>query len=39
MVEEVFGPVLTIYVYQAEKYEQTLQLVNDSTQYALTGSL
>ncbi|RUS23470.1 1-pyrroline-5-carboxylate dehydrogenase, partial [Endogone sp. FLAS-F59071] len=39
MVEEVFGPVLTIYVYQAEKYEETLQLVNDSTQYALTGSL
>ncbi|RUS17250.1 Aldehyde/histidinol dehydrogenase [Jimgerdemannia flammicorona] len=36
MVEEIFGPVVTISSYAADKYEETLHLVNESTQYALT---
>ncbi|KAI9595060.1 Aldehyde/histidinol dehydrogenase [Syncephalis fuscata] len=39
MNEEIFGPVVTIYVYPAEEYEQTLALVNDTTQYGLTGAV
>ncbi len=39
MCEEIFGPVLTIYVYDAEKYEETLELVNTTSPYALTGSI
>lgn len=39
MCEEIFGPVLTIYVYDANKFEQTLDLVNTTSPYALTGSI
>jgi 1-pyrroline-5-carboxylate dehydrogenase len=39
MVEEIFGPVLTIYVYEDEKYEETLELCNSSSAYALTGAI
>lgn len=39
MVEEIFGPVLTIYVYGDEKYEETLELCNSSSMYALTGAI
>lgn len=39
MCEEIFGPVLTIYVYKAEKFEETLKLVNDTSPYALTGAI
>lgn len=39
MCEEIFGPVLTIYVYDAEKYEETLDLVDQTSAYALTGSI
>ncbi len=39
MEEEVFGPVLTIYVYQAEWFEEALQLVDDTSPYALTGAV
>lgn len=39
MVEEIFGPVLTIYVYDAEKYEETLELVDNTSEYALTGAI
>jgi 1-pyrroline-5-carboxylate dehydrogenase len=39
MVEEIFGPVLTIYVYQDAKYEETLRLCDQSTKYALTGAI
>ncbi|KAF9105677.1 1-pyrroline-5-carboxylate dehydrogenase [Mortierella sp. AM989] len=39
MTEEIFGPVMTIYVYKAEEYEKTLDLVATSSEYALTGSL
>lgn len=39
MCEEVFGPVLTVYVYDAEKFEETLELVNTTSPYALTGAI
>ena len=39
MCEEIFGPVLTIYVYPDEEFEQTLQLVDETSPYALTGSI
>ncbi|HRP54887.1 L-glutamate gamma-semialdehyde dehydrogenase [Agriterribacter sp.] len=39
MCEEIFGPVLTIYVYSAGKFEETLQLVDETSRYALTGSV
>lgn len=39
MCEEIFGPVLTIYVYHAENFEQTLELVDRTSPYALTGSI
>lgn len=38
MCEEIFGPVLTIYVYADNKWDETLALV-DSNSYALTGAL
>ena len=39
MCEEIFGPVLTIYVYDAEQFEKTLELVDSTSPYALTGSV
>ena len=39
MCEEIFGPVLTLYVYDAEKFEQTIALVDSTSPYALTGSI
>lgn len=39
MVEEVFGPVMTIYIYNAEKWEETLTLVDNTSEYALTGAI
>ena len=39
MCEEIFGPVVTIYVYHAENFEQTLELVDSTSPYALTGSI
>jgi len=39
MCEEIFGPVLTIYVYDAEAYEETLHLVDTTSPYALTGAI
>ncbi|HCS21833.1 MAG TPA: 1-pyrroline-5-carboxylate dehydrogenase, partial [Bacteroidetes bacterium] len=39
MCEEIFGPVLTIYVYEDAKYEETLDLLNATSVYALTGSI
>ncbi len=39
MCEEIFGPVLTIYVYHAENFEDTLDLVDRTSPYALTGSI
>jgi 1-pyrroline-5-carboxylate dehydrogenase len=39
MCEEIFGPVLTIYVYQADKFEETCELVDNTGEYALTGAV
>ncbi|PRP91813.1 1-pyrroline-5-carboxylate dehydrogenase 1 [Enhygromyxa salina] len=39
MVEELFGPILTIYVYPEAEFEQTLQLCDESSPYALTGAI
>ena len=39
MCEEIFGPVLTIYIYDADQFEKTLDLVNETSPYALTGSI
>ena len=37
--EEIFGPVLTIFVYQDADFEKTLHLCNNTSPYALTGSI
>ena len=39
MCEELFGPVLTIYTYPADKFEEALDLVDSTSPYALTGAL
>lgn len=39
MVEEIFGPVLTVYVYPDSQWAEVLDLVDQSTPYALTGSV
>jgi 1-pyrroline-5-carboxylate dehydrogenase len=39
MCEEIFGPVLTLYVYDADKFEETLHLLDGTSSYALTGSI
>lgn len=39
MCEELFGPVLTIYVYDENKFEETIKLVDTTSPYALTGSI
>ncbi len=39
MCEEIFGPVLTIYVYDEKRYSQTLKLLDETSPYALTGSI
>ena len=39
MCEEIFGPVLTVYVYPANSFEKTLELVDSTSPYALTGSV
>ncbi|MGV0995667.1 L-glutamate gamma-semialdehyde dehydrogenase [Empedobacter falsenii] len=39
MVEEIFGPVLSVYVYDENEFEETLKLVDETSVYALTGSI
>ncbi|MDP4811199.1 MAG: L-glutamate gamma-semialdehyde dehydrogenase [Saprospiraceae bacterium] len=39
MEEEIFGPVLTMYVYPDSEYEETLKLVDETSPYALTGAV
>ncbi|HIO94259.1 MAG TPA: L-glutamate gamma-semialdehyde dehydrogenase [Candidatus Poseidoniales archaeon] len=39
MIEEIFGPVLTVYVYPDDEFEVALQLCDESSPYALTGSI
>ena len=37
--EELFGPVLTVYVYEASRWAQTLEMIDTATSYALTGAV
>ncbi len=39
MCDELFGPVLSIYVYDETKFEETLKIVDSTSAYALTGSI
>ncbi|NVO85012.1 L-glutamate gamma-semialdehyde dehydrogenase [Hymenobacter terrestris] len=39
MCEELFGPVVTVYVYEADKFEETLEVVDQTSPYALTGAV
>ncbi|MGM0510087.1 MAG: L-glutamate gamma-semialdehyde dehydrogenase [Thermoplasmatota archaeon] len=39
MEEEIFGPVVTIYVYPDDEYEETLELCDSTSPYGLTGSI
>jgi 1-pyrroline-5-carboxylate dehydrogenase len=39
MCEELFGPILTIFVYDEDKFEETLELVDSTSIYALTGAI
>ena len=39
MEEEIFGPVFTLYVYDDEKFEETLNICNETSEYALTGAI
>ena len=39
MRDEIFGPVMTLYVYSNDKFEETLGLVDKTSEYALTGAI
>lgn len=39
MEEELFGPILTIYIYDHKKWEETVELVDNTSIYGLTGSI
>lgn len=39
MCEEIFGPVLTVYIYPANGFEKAIELVDTTSPYALTGSI
>lgn len=39
MLDEIFGPILTVYVYDDAKLEETLEICNASSMYALTGAV
>lgn len=39
MEEEIFGPVVTVYLYNDEEFEETLYLVNETSSYGLTGAI
>ncbi|MEO6669883.1 MAG: L-glutamate gamma-semialdehyde dehydrogenase [Ferruginibacter sp.] len=39
MCEELFGPILTVYIYDENKFEETLKLVDSTSPYALTGAV
>ena len=39
MCEEIFGPVLTIYIYEADKFEETMEVLDQTSEYALTGAI
>ena len=39
LCEEIFGPVITIFVYEPNDWKATLELVNNTSEYALTGAI
>ena len=39
MCDEIFGPVMTIYVYNAARFDETLELVDSTSPYSLTGAI
>ncbi len=39
MCTELFGPIISIYVYEDEKWEETLKIADETTDYALTGAI
>ncbi|KAK0432822.1 delta-1-pyrroline-5-carboxylate dehydrogenase [Desarmillaria tabescens] len=39
LVEEIFGPVLTVFVFEDADFEKTLDLIDETTEYGLTGSI
>ena len=39
MTEEIFGPVLTVYAYDDDKWEEILTTIDSTSQYGLTGSM
>ncbi|KAG5651030.1 hypothetical protein H0H81_010158 [Sphagnurus paluster] len=39
LVEEIFGPVVTVFLYEDEDYEKTLDIIDATTDYALTGAI
>jgi 1-pyrroline-5-carboxylate dehydrogenase len=39
MKEELFGPIMTIYVYKAENYDEAIYMVDNTSEYALTGAI
>ncbi len=39
MEEEIFGPVLTIYIYEDKNWKETLHLIDETSAYALTGAI
>ena len=39
MCEEIFGPVVTVYRYQDDQFEQTLDILDETGPYALTGAI
>jgi 1-pyrroline-5-carboxylate dehydrogenase len=39
MEEEIFGPVMTIYIYKDEEFDETLKLCDETSPYALTGAI
>ena len=39
MITELFGPIVTLYVYQDDEWSKTLELVDSTSEYALTGAV
>lgn len=39
MCNELFGPIMTIYIYEDEKWEETLDIIDSTSEYALTGAI
>jgi len=39
MTKEIFGPVVTIFIYNENEWKETLQIVNNTSEYALTGAV